>query len=565
MNSNETEINFKAFSKLIEDNTLIVTITEINELLKKQNYANLYLNVIGEQIMELNNKIDKIMEWQKNWQKEINSTKTIVEETRGEIIARPSIQPPPDIVGFNLKPIGNLEKLLDQKFKTLKLNTLNNEGDPQDYEDEFMEEINKIEKFARKPMQTKFYYPRPTPQDVLYEEQEIIDQNSYNGKQIYEWNIDGFTERQIYNTIHRMMMYSTICKGNNNSDKAIVKMIIAGFTGQLKGWWDNYLSQTDKDEILNTVKSENNISEEKAVYTLATNIVEHFTGRWSDNSENIRTLLQNLKCKTLTSFRWYKDVFLSRVMELPESNDSHWKSKFIDGLPHLFAERVRNVLRKGDLHINYNQYTYGKLIGTCIQEGLNLCNEIRLNKQIKRQNLTEKSQLGQFCAQFGMEMKPSDKSKISRNRTSRFKEKRYKRRKFRKEINKEKDLARKNEWKAKNNTTKKIRRCYICGETDHLANRCRNKKARRLKKKINNLNLQEEEKQEILNVIYSEKEESSESEESEEQNELKNIEENFEYSSTTSESEEEEPSCSCRQEDNSHQEFYELMAKFKEM
>ena len=62
MNSNETEINFKAFSKLIEDNTLIVTITEINELLKKQNYANLYLNVIGEQIMELNNKIDKIME-----------------------------------------------------------------------------------------------------------------------------------------------------------------------------------------------------------------------------------------------------------------------------------------------------------------------------------------------------------------------------------------------------------------------------------------------------------------------------------------------------------------------
>ena len=35
MNSNEIEINFKAFSKLIEDDTLIVTITEINELLKK--------------------------------------------------------------------------------------------------------------------------------------------------------------------------------------------------------------------------------------------------------------------------------------------------------------------------------------------------------------------------------------------------------------------------------------------------------------------------------------------------------------------------------------------------
>ncbi|XP_070010100.1 uncharacterized protein [Nicotiana sylvestris] len=30
-----------------------------------------------------------------------------------------------------------------------------------------------------------------------------------------------------------------------------------------------------------------------------------------------------------------------KVMELPESNSTHWKSKFIDGLPPLFAERIR--------------------------------------------------------------------------------------------------------------------------------------------------------------------------------------------------------------------------------
>ena len=62
-------------------------------------------------------------------------------------------------------------------------------------------------------------------------------------------------------TIHRMIMYSIICQGNKNSDKTIAKMIIARFTGQLKGLWENYLSQFDKDEVLNTVKIKNNISE----------------------------------------------------------------------------------------------------------------------------------------------------------------------------------------------------------------------------------------------------------------------------------------------------------------
>uniref|UniRef100_M1D889 Uncharacterized protein n=1 Tax=Solanum tuberosum TaxID=4113 RepID=M1D889_SOLTU len=32
-------------------------------------------------------------------------------------------------------------------------------------------------------------------------------------------------------------------------------------------------------------------------------------------------------------------------MELPECNSTHWKSKFIDGLPALFAESVRKTHR----------------------------------------------------------------------------------------------------------------------------------------------------------------------------------------------------------------------------
>jgi len=81
---------------------------------------------------------------------------------------------------------------------------------------------------------------------------------------------------------------------------------------------------------------------------------------------------------------------MSRVMELPENKYEHWKAKFIDG-PPLFAERVRKVLRNNHGEIPYKDYTYGKLIGVCTQEGLNLCNELKLSRQLKMDKLKEKS------------------------------------------------------------------------------------------------------------------------------------------------------------------------------
>ncbi|XP_075084810.1 uncharacterized protein LOC107822758 [Nicotiana tabacum] len=139
---------------------------------------------------------------------------------------------------------------------------------------------------------------------------------------------------------------------------------------------------------------------EDAVYTLILTILEHFNGRFTNQHETVRTLLNGLRCRTLGEFRWYKDTFMSRVMELPENKYDHWKTKFIDGLPSLFAERVRKTLRGSYGEIPYKDYTYGKLIGICTQEGLNLCNELRLSRQLKMDKLKEISQLGDFCTQF---------------------------------------------------------------------------------------------------------------------------------------------------------------------
>uniref|UniRef100_M1C2X5 Zinc knuckle family protein n=1 Tax=Solanum tuberosum TaxID=4113 RepID=M1C2X5_SOLTU len=208
-----------------------------------------------------------------------------------------------------------------------------------------------------------------------------------------------------------MLMYATICKSVNNTDRTICKMIIAGFTGQLRGWWDNYMTIDSKAAVINAKAASEGVdnlgfalvkNREDAVYTLVLTILEHFSGRFTNQYETIRSLLNGLRCRHLGEFRWYKDTYLSRVMELPENGLEYWKAKFIDGLPPLFAERVKKTLRDPQGIIPYHNFTYGKLIGACTQEGINLCNELKLSRQLKMDKLRERSQLGDFCTQFGL-------------------------------------------------------------------------------------------------------------------------------------------------------------------
>ena len=111
---------------------------------------------------------------------------------------------------------------------------------------------------------------------------------------------------------------------NSNTDKNKASILPCNFTGILRGWWNNYLSEENKREILNVVKQEGNQQpREDVVYTLILAIIEHFTRNVIDQGDKTRTLLQNLKCPTLTHFRWYKDTFISRVMNLVDANSIH--------------------------------------------------------------------------------------------------------------------------------------------------------------------------------------------------------------------------------------------------
>ncbi|WMV30336.1 hypothetical protein MTR67_023721 [Solanum verrucosum] len=122
---------------------------------------------------------------------------------------------------------------------------------------------------------------------------------------------------------------------------------------------------------------------EDAIYTLVLTILAHFNGRFINQYEHVRSLLNGLRCRHLGEFRWYKNTYLSRVMELPKNDIEHWKAKFIDDLPPLFAERVKK-------------------------------NSKESARQLKIDKLRERSQLGDFCTQFGL----PDSGKQTKHRDS---------------------------------------------------------------------------------------------------------------------------------------------------
>ncbi|KAG5599734.1 hypothetical protein H5410_031104 [Solanum commersonii] len=289
----------------------------------------------------------------------------------------------PEIQNFKIGALKDLEELLDKKFFGLDIKELIDKKlsglkfKPIDLSQDFADRMETIDDFknqvsldfnklrgypkknsgyATKPSMNTYYYPHPAPQDVLIEEHGWKQTNtSYSCSEIYESNLDGLTDKRLTILVHRMLMYATICKSVKNIDGTICKMIVASFTGKLRGWWDNYLNMEEKASIINAVATDEGVdnlrmtlvkNKEDAVYTLVLTILEHFNGRFTNQHETVRALLM---------------VF-----------------NFIDDLPPLFAERVRKALGGNSIEIPYKDLTYGKIIGTCTQEYLNLCNELKM-------------------------------------------------------------------------------------------------------------------------------------------------------------------------------------------
>ena len=60
----------------------------------------------------------------------------------------------------------------------------------------------------------------------------------------------------------------------------------------------------------------------------------------------------------------YQDVFISRVMLWKDCYKPYWKEKFIDGLPLIFAHKVKQELMGKNDSIDYDSLTYGDILST---------------------------------------------------------------------------------------------------------------------------------------------------------------------------------------------------------
>jgi len=166
---------------------------------------------------------------------------------------------------------------------------------------------------------------------------------------------------------------------------------MTGFTWQLKGW-DNTLTEEQRSYLKiayktditgNVITNEHNQPIEDVVNTLIFAITKYFVGYPAVYRENIYDSLEHLKCPTVTNFRWYKDVFLLRVLVRTDNRAPYWREKFIGGLLKYYAHNVREKLNN-DGHNDYTSLTYGEIINAIKHIGLNMCNDLRLTHQLKK-------------------------------------------------------------------------------------------------------------------------------------------------------------------------------------
>ena len=121
----------------------------------------------------------------------------------------------------------------------------------------------------------------------------------YNDTFIYEWNIDGLSEHKILNVLREMLMETTTYLTDNDDHNA-AQLLLFGFSGTLRSWWDNCLND---EEIKFLQTSTIDEGEQNVVHGILYAITKHFVGDPRILQESSYKILQNLRCITLSDFR----------------------------------------------------------------------------------------------------------------------------------------------------------------------------------------------------------------------------------------------------------------------
>ena len=154
--------------------------------------------------------------------------------------------------------------------------------------------------------------------------------------------------------------------------------------------------------------------------------------------------------------------------------------------------------------IDYDDFTYGELISIVQQEGVRICQDLKLQKHLKWELKRTKVELGSFCTQFEIDPNQGSKSCVgdcNKNYYSKNKPRKQSR-------NYKSFRSRENSWKKPQNkfpsketpakkTFYKDLTCFKCNKKGHTSNFCR------FNCKIQELNLGEEISSKISNLLLN--------------------------------------------------------------
>jgi hypothetical protein len=160
-----------------------------------------------------------------------------------------------------------------------------------------------------------------------------------------------------------------------------------------------------------------------------------------------------------------------------DSQKPYWKEKFIDGLPSLFAHKIKDeLINPSTGMIDYKNLTYGDLFSTVKKLCIRMCIDQKLLRQQLKNSKKVKYEMGNFCAQFGLP--PTVPSRANRKKSKKISIKdpalyynTYKKRRFNKPFTsnifskkfKKKKKKKKPESKFEKYFSKG--KCFNCGET----------------------------------------------------------------------------------------------------
>ncbi|GAV89386.1 hypothetical protein CFOL_v3_32803, partial [Cephalotus follicularis] len=155
--------------------------------------------------------------------------------------------------------------------------------------------------------------------------------------------------------------------------------------------------------------------------------------------------------------------------------------------------------------VPYETLTYGDIVSTITKTGLEICNDIKMGKQIKSDSKTYKKELGDFCTQFGYEPFKPPPSKTEKLQNQKRDKKYYERKQFEKPEN-YKSSRKKTRFKTNNfqkptndfqKTNSNSFTCYNCGKSCHTSRYCK------IGKQIKKLYLSEDHKYQLFKIIDS--------------------------------------------------------------